>query len=115
MRAWGRRTGPQVTSSVARNAAKAAKRETLLGSLEETAAKLKKDRASLEKILGKANASAGLWGRAVKTGEDLRRLTLEAEEALERRKTAEEKERQAKTRAFRPGNAGLSGGIEAPF
>ena len=93
----GAKNRAEVTSSVARNAAKAAKRETLLGSLEETAAKLKKDRASLEKILGKANASAGLWGRAVKTGEDLRRLTLEAEEALERRKTAEEKERQAKT------------------
>ena len=93
----GAKNRAEVTSSVARNAAKAAKRETLLGSLEETAAKLKKDRVSLEKILGKANASAGLWGRAVKTGEDLRRLALEAEEALERRKTAEEKERQAKT------------------
>lgn len=93
----GAKNRAEVTSSVARNAAKAAKRETLLGSLEETAAKLKKDRASLDKILGKANASAGLWGRAVKTGEDLRRLALEAEEALERRKTAEEKERQAKT------------------
>ncbi|MGM9667166.1 MAG: AAA family ATPase, partial [Eubacteriales bacterium] len=45
----GAKNRAEVTSSVARNAAKAAKRETLLGSLEETAAKLKKDRASLEK------------------------------------------------------------------
>lgn len=92
----GAKNRAEVTFSVARSAARAAKRETLLESIEETDAKLKKDRASLEKIFGKASASAGLWGKAVRTEEDVRRLALESEEALERRETAEEQERQAK-------------------